>query len=98
MDNQWWGCQFLEVNELFVTSLLGTGTKKWITNGTFADYFTVGCKTEVRFLSFSTPTFDQPSAHTGWIYCHTRRAWSRRRDEADQNELLFDSWHCLHNL
>ncbi|KAJ7727303.1 acyl-CoA dehydrogenase [Mycena maculata] len=23
-----------------------TGTKKWITNGTFADYFTVGCKTE----------------------------------------------------
>jgi alkylation response protein AidB-like acyl-CoA dehydrogenase len=23
------------------------GTKKWITNGTFADYFTVGCKTEV---------------------------------------------------
>ncbi|KAF5341469.1 hypothetical protein D9758_013942 [Tetrapyrgos nigripes] len=22
------------------------GTKKWITNGTFADYFTVGCKTE----------------------------------------------------
>ncbi|EAU85502.1 acyl-CoA dehydrogenase [Coprinopsis cinerea okayama7 len=23
-----------------------TGTKKWITNGTFADYFTVGCRTE----------------------------------------------------
>ena len=23
------------------------GTKKWITNGTFADYFTVGCKTDV---------------------------------------------------
>ncbi|KAJ3808061.1 acyl-CoA dehydrogenase/oxidase [Lentinula aff. lateritia] len=23
-----------------------TGTKKWITNGTFADYFTTGCKTE----------------------------------------------------
>ncbi|KAJ6619673.1 acyl-CoA dehydrogenase [Mycena sp. CBHHK59/15] len=23
-----------------------TGTKKWITNGTMADYFTVGCKTE----------------------------------------------------
>ncbi|KAI0734195.1 peroxisomal acyl-CoA-dehydrogenase [Fomitopsis betulina] len=26
-----------------------TGTKKWITNGTFADYFTVGCKTEDGF-------------------------------------------------
>ncbi|KAI0072748.1 acyl-CoA dehydrogenase [Panus rudis PR-1116 ss-1] len=25
------------------------GTKKWITNGTFADYFTVGCKTEDGF-------------------------------------------------
>lgn len=25
------------------------GTKKWITNGTFADYFTVGCKTESGF-------------------------------------------------
>ncbi|KAJ3756525.1 acyl-CoA dehydrogenase/oxidase [Lentinula raphanica] len=23
-----------------------TGTKKWITNGTFADYFTTGCKTD----------------------------------------------------
>ncbi|KAJ6516394.1 acyl-CoA dehydrogenase/oxidase [Mycena sanguinolenta] len=26
-----------------------TGTKKWITNGTFADYFTTGCKTETGF-------------------------------------------------
>ncbi|KAJ3505689.1 hypothetical protein NLJ89_g7288 [Agrocybe chaxingu] len=26
-----------------------TGTKKWITNGTFADYFTTGCKTENGF-------------------------------------------------
>ncbi|KAF8575233.1 acyl-CoA dehydrogenase NM domain-like protein [Ramaria rubella] len=25
------------------------GTKKWITNGTFADYFTVGCRTESGF-------------------------------------------------
>ncbi|THH27858.1 hypothetical protein EUX98_g6331 [Antrodiella citrinella] len=25
------------------------GTKKWITNGTFSDYFTVGCKTEKGF-------------------------------------------------
>ncbi|KZT18274.1 acyl-CoA dehydrogenase NM domain-like protein [Neolentinus lepideus HHB14362 ss-1] len=25
------------------------GTKKWITNGTFSDYFTVGCKTEGGF-------------------------------------------------
>ncbi|KIY45946.1 acyl-CoA dehydrogenase NM domain-like protein [Fistulina hepatica ATCC 64428] len=25
------------------------GTKKWITNGTFADYFTVGCKTSTGF-------------------------------------------------
>ncbi|TEB34639.1 acyl-CoA dehydrogenase [Coprinellus micaceus] len=27
------------------------GTKKWITNGTFADYFTVGCKTEDGFTT-----------------------------------------------
>ncbi|KAI0649277.1 acyl-CoA dehydrogenase [Trametes meyenii] len=26
-----------------------TGTKKWITNGMFSDYFTVGCKTEDGF-------------------------------------------------
>ncbi|KAF8894305.1 peroxisomal acyl-CoA-dehydrogenase [Mucidula mucida] len=26
-----------------------SGTKKWITNGTFADYFTTGCKTETGF-------------------------------------------------
>ncbi|KAJ7163823.1 acyl-CoA dehydrogenase/oxidase [Mycena crocata] len=26
-----------------------TGTKKWITNGTFAHYFTTGCKTETGF-------------------------------------------------
>ncbi|CAK5269121.1 unnamed protein product, partial [Mycena citricolor] len=30
------------------------GTKKWITNGTFSDYFTVGCKTEDALLSFSS--------------------------------------------
>ncbi|KAF8149875.1 acyl-CoA dehydrogenase [Crassisporium funariophilum] len=28
-----------------------TGTKKWITNGTFADYFTVGCRTDQGGLS-----------------------------------------------
>ncbi|EPQ54036.1 acyl-CoA dehydrogenase NM domain-like protein [Gloeophyllum trabeum ATCC 11539] len=27
------------------------GTKKWITNGTFADYFTVGCRTEDGFTA-----------------------------------------------
>ncbi|TRM68485.1 acyl-CoA dehydrogenase/oxidase [Schizophyllum amplum] len=26
-----------------------TGTKKWITNGTYADYFTTGCKTDTGF-------------------------------------------------
>ncbi|KAF9057315.1 peroxisomal acyl-CoA-dehydrogenase [Panaeolus papilionaceus] len=26
-----------------------TGTKKWITNGTFADYFTTGCRTDTGF-------------------------------------------------
>ncbi|KAJ7727923.1 acyl-CoA dehydrogenase/oxidase [Mycena metata] len=26
-----------------------TGTKKWITNGTYADYFTTGCRTEKGF-------------------------------------------------
>ncbi|KAK7053906.1 acyl-dehydrogenase [Favolaschia claudopus] len=26
-----------------------TGTKKWITNGVFSDYFTTGCKTETGF-------------------------------------------------
>jgi alkylation response protein AidB-like acyl-CoA dehydrogenase len=25
------------------------GTKKWITNGTFSDYFTTGCRTGVCF-------------------------------------------------
>jgi alkylation response protein AidB-like acyl-CoA dehydrogenase len=25
-----------------------SGTKKWITNGVFADYFSTGCRTEVR--------------------------------------------------
>lgn len=28
-----------------------TGTKKWITNGVFSDYFTTACKTDVRFLT-----------------------------------------------
>ena len=27
------------------------GTKKWITNGTYADYFTVGCRTRVSTLA-----------------------------------------------
>ena len=29
-----------------LTSTGNAGTKKWITNGTFSDYFTVGCKTD----------------------------------------------------
>ncbi|XP_006459788.1 hypothetical protein AGABI2DRAFT_202171 [Agaricus bisporus var. bisporus H97] len=32
-----------------------TGTKKWITNGTFADYFTTGCKTETGFTVMLIP-------------------------------------------
>ncbi|KAJ6627333.1 acyl-CoA dehydrogenase/oxidase [Mycena sp. CBHHK59/15] len=31
-----------------------TGTKKWITNGTFAHYFTTGCKTEASLPARST--------------------------------------------
>ncbi|TFK28716.1 acyl-CoA dehydrogenase [Coprinopsis marcescibilis] len=32
-----------------------TGTKKWITNGTFADYFTTGCKTDDGFTVILIP-------------------------------------------
>lgn len=32
-----------------------TGTKKWITNGTFADYFTTGCKTDTGFTVMLIP-------------------------------------------
>ncbi|KZT27067.1 acyl-CoA dehydrogenase NM domain-like protein [Neolentinus lepideus HHB14362 ss-1] len=32
-----------------------SGTKKWITNGTFADYFTTGCKTEGGFTVILIP-------------------------------------------
>ncbi|KAF8169507.1 peroxisomal acyl-CoA-dehydrogenase [Pholiota molesta] len=32
-----------------------TGTKKWITNGTFADYFTTGCKTDTGFTVILIP-------------------------------------------
>ncbi|TFL05447.1 acyl-CoA dehydrogenase/oxidase [Pterulicium gracile] len=31
------------------------GTKKWITNGTFADYFTTGCKTKTGFTVILIP-------------------------------------------
>ncbi|KAM6495501.1 peroxisomal acyl-CoA-dehydrogenase [Amanita muscaria] len=31
------------------------GTKKWITNGTFADYFTTGCKTDTGFTVILIP-------------------------------------------
>jgi len=44
-----------DVNGLQTTAIrdgdhwIVTGTKKWITNGTFADYFTTGCRTETGF-------------------------------------------------
>ncbi|KAI9511274.1 acyl-CoA dehydrogenase [Russula earlei] len=38
-----------------------SGTKKWITNGTFADYFTVGCKTEGGYTVILVPRSDQLS-------------------------------------
>lgn len=53
------------------------GTKKWITNGVFSDYFTVGCKTEVS--SFHQPHFSSCSSLfvTGWFHRHFGRAWRR---------------------
>ncbi|GAW05231.1 acyl- - peroxisomal [Lentinula edodes] len=47
------------------------GSKKWITNGTFADYFTVGCKTEDGFTVILVErgpafiTFDNARAPVG---------------------------------
>ncbi|KAI0276143.1 acyl-CoA dehydrogenase [Russula aff. rugulosa BPL654] len=35
-----------------------SGTKKWITNGTFADYFTVGCKTDGGYTVVLVPRCD----------------------------------------
>jgi len=35
-----------------------SGTKKWITNGTFADYFTVACKTETGYTVILVPRGD----------------------------------------
>lgn len=37
------------------------GTKKWITNGMFADYFTVGCKTDVSRLQSQPESRPLPS-------------------------------------
>ncbi|KAF8486055.1 peroxisomal acyl-CoA-dehydrogenase [Russula ochroleuca] len=55
-----------------------TGTKKWITNGHFADYFTVGCKTDDGFTvilvergegveTSSIKTSYSPTAGTAYI-------------------------------
>ncbi|KAH9175171.1 acyl-CoA dehydrogenase [Lactarius sanguifluus] len=38
-----------------------SGTKKWITNGTFADYFTVACKTEGGYTVILVPRCDELS-------------------------------------
>lgn len=53
------------------------GTKKWITNGTFADYFTVGCRTDGGFTVIlvergegveTTPIKTSYSASAGTAY------------------------------
>lgn len=36
-------------------------TYRWITNGTFADYFTVGCKTDTGFTVILVPRSDDLS-------------------------------------
>ena len=36
-------------------------TNRWITNGTFADYFTVGCKTEGGYTVILVPLCDELS-------------------------------------
>ncbi|KAG5341015.1 hypothetical protein C0989_012219 [Termitomyces sp. Mn162] len=46
-----------------------TGTKKWITNGTFADYFTTGCRTEVRYHTWLAATaldYETSTSQTGF--------------------------------
>lgn len=57
------------------------GTKKWITNGTFADYFTIGCKTEVH-RSFA-PVLCLIDIVSGWFHRYARRAWRGCRDKTD---------------
>ncbi|OSX60485.1 hypothetical protein POSPLADRAFT_1183028 [Postia placenta MAD-698-R-SB12] len=38
-----------------------TGTKKWITNGVFADYFTVGCRSKDGYVVILVPRSDDVS-------------------------------------
>ncbi|KAI0318100.1 acyl-CoA dehydrogenase [Amylostereum chailletii] len=38
-----------------------SGTKKWITNGVFADYFTVGCRTGDSYTAILVPRSDEVS-------------------------------------
>jgi hypothetical protein len=47
------------------------GTKKWITNGTFADYFTVGCKTEVWSFRLNFAPY-VIKLSPGWLHSHPR--------------------------
>lgn len=59
---------------------------RWITNGMFADYFTVACRTEVSALLLFT------SSHTeydsGRIHRYPRPKGRESRDESDQDNVL----------
>ena len=90
------GCNWHEeVQQCLLIARIYSSWDRWITNGTFADYFTTGCKTDVSqpFHFFSCLRF--LNARPDWIYGYPHWAWTRRVNETNQNCILLRCWHSV---
>lgn len=59
---------------------------RWITNGTFADYFTVACRTEVGVLCLFASS--RAENGLGRIYRYPRPKGGKSRDKSNKNSLF----------
>jgi alkylation response protein AidB-like acyl-CoA dehydrogenase len=68
---------------------------RWITNGTFADYFTVACRTEVGVLCLFA---SRSEGSSGKIHRYPRPKGRKCRDKSDQDGLLIHCWNRLRDI
>lgn len=69
---------------------------RWITNGTFADYFTVACRTKVGVLWFFTSS--RTEYGLGRIHRYPGPKGRKSRDKSDQDSILIHSRNRVRDI
>lgn len=75
-----------------------TGTKKWITNGRYSDWFTTACKTDVTITQLYSNGQADSSTHPERVYYDPDPAYGGCLNQSYQDYLQSNRWHCIRNF